>query len=122
MARKKPSLVARLNRDQLNIGWYQRGRPFMSCQAKKAANAEKSTVSSNMIGKKAGTVGRLFPGLTALISVYALIANPSDVQHILSSQRLLPAERPPAQHKGKGLQNGKGHHVGIGILIKMFHA
>src|ERR1700736_6346644 len=69
MARKKPSLVAPLKRDQLDLGWDQSGRPFMSCQAKKAANAEKSTVSSNMIGKKAGTVRQSY-GLPCTITGY----------------------------------------------------
>src|SRR6266496_1005880 len=62
IARKNPSLVTRLNRSQLNIGWYQRGNPFMPSIEKNAANAPKSTVSSNMMGKNAGTVQK-FQGL-----------------------------------------------------------
>ncbi|MBV8653612.1 MAG: YihY/virulence factor BrkB family protein [Alphaproteobacteria bacterium] len=34
----------------------------------------------------------IFPGLTALISLYGLIANPSDVERLLASQQLLPPE------------------------------
>src|SRR4029078_3652749 len=62
IARKNPSLVTRVKRSQLHIGWFQRGNGFMICHAKNAENAAKSTVSSNMIGKNAGTVKK-FVGL-----------------------------------------------------------
>src|SRR5204862_2901339 len=59
IARKNPSLLTRINRSQLNIGWYQRGNPFMPSIEKNAANTPTRPVSSNMSGKKAGTAQKL---------------------------------------------------------------
>ena len=65
----------------------------------------------------------IFPGLTALISVYALIANPSDVQHILSSQRLLPAEAVTllVDQTNTLVQHGTGK-LSIGLVISLLFA
>src|SRR5438046_10721671 len=76
IARKNPSLVTRLKRSQLNIGWFQRGKRFMICHAKNAENAAKSTVNSNMMGKKAGTVKK-FVGLPWTSSGYRIDDGPN---------------------------------------------
>src|SRR5438094_3767351 len=78
IARKNPSLVTRLKRSQLNIGWFQRGKRFMICHAKNAENAANSTVSSNMMGKKAGTVKKPV-GLPWTSSGYRIDDGPSRI-------------------------------------------
>ena len=61
---KNLSLEKPANRSELKIGWWCRGRRFRWNMPKTAANDERSTVSSNMIG----TIdGRLYPGLPPMM-------------------------------------------------------
>src|SRR5438046_9725237 len=97
IARKKPSLVTRLKRSQLNIGWFQRGKRFMICHAKNAENAAKSTVSSNMIGKKAGTVKKPL-GFPCTVRVYRIDDGPNSISAAVRNPEL-PQNRPqPLSH------------------------
>jgi membrane protein len=65
----------------------------------------------------------IFPGLTALISLYALVANPSDVQQILSAQRLLPAEAVTllVDQTNALVQHGTGK-LSLGLVISLLFA
>src|SRR5947208_6140114 len=97
IARKNPSLVARLKRSQLNIGWFQRGNRFMICHAKNAENAANSTVNSNMIGKNAGTVKK-FVGLPWTSSGYRIDDGPNSTSTAVSNPEIPPNRTQPLSH------------------------
>src|SRR5262245_33496381 len=97
MARKKPTVVTRLNLMQLNIGWFHRGKPFIPCHAKNAANAAKSTVSSNMIGKNAGTVKK-FQGFPCTSRGYRNEDGPNSTTAAVRRPETPPNKTHPLNH------------------------
>jgi membrane protein len=62
----------------------------------------------------------IFPGLTALISLYGLIANPSDVERLLASQGLLPPEAVDLLVKQTSalVEKGMGK-LSLGLIISL---
>src|SRR6476620_2402222 len=87
-------MVTRLNLSQLNIGWFQRGKRFMICHAKNAENAAKSTVSSNMIGKNAGTVKKPV-GLPWTSSGYRIDDGPNSTSTAVRNPDIPPNRTQP---------------------------
>ncbi len=65
----------------------------------------------------------IFPGLTALISLYGLIANPTDVQQLLASQGLLPPEAVDLLVKQTSalVEQGTGK-LSVGLVISLLFA
>ena len=61
MAMKNPSSVARWNWRLANNGWLRRGSWIRARRPNKTVKPENKIVSSNMIGKNAGTV-KMFAG------------------------------------------------------------
>src|SRR5258708_15813740 len=69
----------------------------MTCQAKKAANAPKSTVNSNMIGKNAGTVQK-FQGLPCTSSRYRPHDGPNSTIAAVRRPETPPNKTQPLRH------------------------
>src|SRR5216117_4407409 len=69
----------------------------MPCQAKNAANAAKSTVNSNMIGKNAGTVQK-FQGFPCTSSGYRPHDGPNSTRAAVSRPETPPNKTQPLNH------------------------
>jgi membrane protein len=65
----------------------------------------------------------IFPGLTALISLYGIVANPSDIEHLLSSQFLLPDEGVAllTNQTSALVQHGPGQ-LGVSLALSLLFA
>lgn len=65
----------------------------------------------------------IFPGLTALISLYGLIADPRDVQQLIASQRLLPPEATGlVQNQMTALVQAGTGKLGLGLVVSLLFA
>src|SRR5216117_1318969 len=73
----------------------------MPCQAKNAANAAKSTVNSNMIGKNAGTVQK-FQGFPCTSSGYRPHDGPNSTRAAVSNPETPPNKTHPLVHSMDG--------------------
>jgi membrane protein len=88
----------------------------------------KANVGADNIGIMAAGVAfygllSIFPGLTALISLYGLIADPDEVQQFVSAKGLLPpeAQKLLVDQVSALVQAGTGR-LGIGLLVSMIFA
>jgi membrane protein len=87
------------------------------------ANIGEHNVSIMAAGVGFYALLSIFPGLTALVSLYGLIANPSDVERLLSSQGLLPPEAVDLLVKQTSALVDQGaRKLSVGLVVSLLFA